>query len=175
VNTYSDQRTDVSVFGAGFTDDNRHGRLCNLSGDHVSGDLDTIASRSCGGCDRIASGGHVCGVRDVDLDGGIASGVHAFDGGRISGARVVSYVNSGGQGGCKCIASGGRAATALPAAEVVAGMLLPAAAAFVVFATSISIVELPAAFAPLMAAVSTTRALPAMLPSMLMSVRSLRA
>ncbi len=42
MNTYSDQRTDVSV-----------NEVCNLCGDHATGDLDTIASVICGGCDGI--------------------------------------------------------------------------------------------------------------------------
>jgi hypothetical protein len=94
-NTYSDQRTDVSVFGTGFTNDNTHGRLCNLSGDHVSGDLDTIANSSHSGCDEITSGGRVCGVCDIDLDSGIASGIRAFNSSCISGAHIVGCVASG--------------------------------------------------------------------------------
>ncbi len=89
MNTYSDQRNDVSVFGAGFTDDNMHGRLCNLSGDHVSGDLDTIASGSCGGCDGIARGGRVCSVCNVDHDRGIVSGIRAFDGRCFNDVRTA--------------------------------------------------------------------------------------
>ncbi len=158
MNTYSDQRTDVSVFGAGFTNDNTHCRLCNLSGDHVTGDLDTIASGSHSGCDGIASGGRVCGVWDVDLDGGIASGVRTFDGSCISNACIVGCVASSGRGGCTML---------LPSAAAVAAM-----AAFVVFATLTSIVESPVAFAPLMVATSMTRAPPEMLPSLSTSVHS---
>ncbi len=108
MNTYSDQRTEVSVFGAGFTNDNTHGRLCNLSGDHISSYLDTIASGSRGGCDGIASSGRICGVRDINLNGGITSGIRAFDGGRISGVPIVGCVASGGHGGCNAVDSGGR-------------------------------------------------------------------
>jgi hypothetical protein len=114
VNTYSDQQIDISVFRTGFptwSHDNTHGSLCDLSGDHVSGDLDTIASSSRVGCGGIASGSRICGVCDVDSDGGINSGVCAFDGGRISGVCIVSGV-----------ASGTMAATALPAAVVVVAM-----------------------------------------------------
>ncbi len=94
MNTYSDQRTDGSVFGTGFTDDNTHGRLCDLSGDHLSGDLDTIASGSRGSCDGIASGSRVCGVCNVDLGGGIASSICTFDGGRISCARIFGSLST---------------------------------------------------------------------------------
>ncbi len=95
MNTYSDQRTDVSVF-----------EVCNLCGDHATGDLDTIASSIRGGCDKIDSGGCICGVRDVDQDGKISSGICVCNGGRIGGACFVGCVANGGHGGFNGVVSG---------------------------------------------------------------------
>ncbi len=174
MNTYSDQRTDVSVFGAGFTDDNTHGCFCNLSGDHVSGDLDTIASSSRGGCDQIASGGRVCSVCNVTL---MVESPAAFAPLMAATSAVCTLLAVSPAvamvAATALPAMTAVAATASPAAAMVAAMALPPAAAFVVFITSTLIVELPAAFAPLMAAASTTGALLAMLPSTLTSVHSL--
>jgi hypothetical protein len=97
MNTYSEQRTDVSVF-----------KVCDLCGDHATGDLDIIASGIRGGCDGINSGNCVCGIQDVDLDGKKKnlSGVCVCNGGRIGGARFVCCVANGGRGGFNGILSG---------------------------------------------------------------------
>jgi hypothetical protein len=47
-----------------------------------------VAGSGRGGCDGFASGGHVCGVCDVNLDHGIASGIRAIDGGRINNVHT---------------------------------------------------------------------------------------
>jgi hypothetical protein len=169
MNTYSDQRTDVSVF-----------EVCDLSGDHATGDLDTIARGIRSGCDGISSGGCICAVQDVDLDGKIASGIcicnalsavlptvavvasTAFS--VVYAVAAMASSTAAAVSAIALLAAAAVAAMALPAAAVVAAMALPAAVMFVVFATSTSIVGLPVAFMPPMVAASMTHAPAAKLP-----------
>ncbi len=95
MNTYSDQRTDVNVF-----------EVCDLSCDHATIDLDTIASSIHSGCDGIDSGGCVCGVRDVNLDVKIANGICVCNDGHIGGVHFVGCVPNSGHGGFNGIVSG---------------------------------------------------------------------
>jgi hypothetical protein len=179
MNTYSDQRTDVSVF-----------KVCNLCGDHAIGDLDTIISGIHSCCDGINSGGCISVVFEmltsiVKLLAAFVSAIAAASAVRSllavmpmvamvasmasSVAYAVAAMVSSAVATVSAIVSLGAAVVAtmaLPAGAAVAAMAFLAPATFVVFATSTSIVGLPAAFAPPMAAASTKRA-PAVMPPLI--------